>query len=138
MTNQEWRQTVRALRHFPWLETARTLRDRFREDHLALTASSLTFTTVISLVPLFTVLLAVFSAFPAFNKLQGVLQQWLSDSLFPDAIARQVMGYLNQFSAKASRVGMFGFAFLLVTALSLILTIDRTLNGIWQIGRAHV
>ena len=58
MTNQEWRQTVRALRHFPWLETARTLRDRFREDHLALTASSLTFTTVISLVPLFTVLLA--------------------------------------------------------------------------------
>mgnify|MGYP002682944550 CR=1 FL=1 len=135
MTNQEWRQTVRALRHFPWLETARTLRDRFREDHLALTASSLTFTTVISLVPLFTVLLAVFSAFPAFNKLQGVLQQWLSDSLFPDAIARQVMGYLNQFSAKASRVGMFGFAFLLVTALSLILTIDRTLNGIWRVRR---
>lgn len=137
MTNQEWRQTVRALRHFPWLETARTLRDRFREDHLALTASSLTFTTVISLVPLFTVLLAVFSAFPAFNKLQGVLQQWLSDSLFPDAIARQVMGYLNQFSSKASRVGMVGFGFLLMTALSLILTIDRTLNGIWRVRRSR-
>lgn len=125
------------LKQFPWLETARTLRGRFREDHLALTASSLTFTTVTSLVPLFTVLLAVFSAFPAFNKLQGVMQQWLSDSLFPESIARQVMGYLNQFSTKASRVGAVGFAFLLVTALSLILTIDRTLNGIWRVRRAR-
>ena len=135
MKIQAWWQTFQSLKDFPWLETARTLRDRFREDHLGLTASSLTFTTVISLVPLFTVLLAVFSAFPAFNKLQGVMQQWLSDSLFPESIARQVMGALNQFSAKASRVGAMGFAFLLVTALSLILTIDRTLNGIWRVRR---
>jgi membrane protein len=137
MNTPAWRQTWQALKDFPWLETARTLRDRFREDHLGLTASSLTFTTVISLVPLFTVLLAVFSAFPAFSKLQGVMQQWLSDSLFPEAIARQVMGALNQFSAKASRVGAVGFAFLLITALSLILTIDKTLNGIWRVRRAR-
>jgi membrane protein len=137
MKIQAWWQTLQSLKDFPWLETARTLRDRFREDHLGLTASSLTFTTIISLVPLFTVLLAVFSAFPAFNKLQGVMQQWLYDSLFPESIARQVMGALNQFSAKASRVGAMGFAFLLVTALSLVLTIDKTLNGIWRVRRAR-
>jgi membrane protein len=137
MKIQAWWQTLQSLKDFPWLETARTLRDRFREDHLGLTASSLTFTTVISLVPLFTVLLAVFSAFPAFNKLQGVMQQWLYDSLFPESISRQVMGALNQFSAKASRVGAMGFAFLLVTALSLVLTIDKTLNGIWRVRRAR-
>ena len=130
-----WQAFLRASRRFPWRETGRTLRDRFREDRLGVTASSLTFTTVISLVPLFTVLLAVFSAFPAFAKLQGVMQQWLADSLFPDAIARQVMGYLTQFAAKARRVGAVGFAFLLVTAISLILTIDRTLNGIWRVRR---
>lgn len=132
-----WWRSLLTLRHFPWLETARTLRARFREDHLGLTASSLTFTTVISLVPLFTVLLAVFSAFPAFSKLQGAMQQWLSDSLFPESIARQVMGYLNQFSAKASRVGAVGFGFLLVSALSLVLTIDTTLNGIWRVRRTR-
>ena len=104
MTNQAWHSTLRALRHFPWRETGQTLRERFREDHLALTASSLTFTTVISLVPLFTVLLAVFSAFPAFNKLQGVLQQWLSDSLFPDAIARQVL-YGDDLATNVLEVG---------------------------------
>jgi len=132
-----WWQTLLTLKHFPWRETARTLRARFREDHLGLTASSLTFTTVISLVPLFTVLLAVFSAFPAFGKLQGAMQQWLSDSLFPESIARQVMGYLTQFSAKASRVGTVGFGFLLLSALSLVLTIDTTLNGIWRVRRAR-
>lgn len=137
MNPSDWRETLQALRDFPWLVTARTLRDRFREDHLGLTASSLTFTTVISLVPLFSVLLAVFSAFPAFGKLQVVMQQWMAESLFPDSISRQVMGMLNQFASKASRVGMVGFGFLVLSALSLILTIDRTLNGIWRVRRAR-
>lgn len=126
-----------ALREFPWRATGQTLLVRFREDRLGLNASSLTFTTVVSLVPFFTVLLAVFSAFPAFGKLQGVLQQWLAESLFPESIARQVVGYLTQFASKASRVGAVGFAFLLVTAISLILTIDRTLNGIWRVQRGR-
>jgi membrane protein len=55
---------------FPWRNTALTLRERFREDRLGITASSLTFTTTISLVPLFTVALAIFSAFPMFARLQ--------------------------------------------------------------------
>jgi membrane protein len=54
-------------------------------------------------VPLFTVALAVFTAFPMFGKLQDVLQRWLVESLVPDNIARQVLGYLTQFAGKASR-----------------------------------
>ncbi|MDD2925875.1 YihY family inner membrane protein [Rhodoferax sp.] len=121
------------LRRFPWKNTAHTLRERFREDRLGLTASSLTFTTTIALVPLFTVVLAVFTAFPMFAKLQLVLQKWLIESLIPDSIARQVLGYLTQFAGKASRLGGVGVAVLFFTALALILTIDRTLNGIWRV-----
>ncbi|MDD5030621.1 MAG: YihY family inner membrane protein [Rhodoferax sp.] len=124
---------LQELRHFPWRNTAQTLRERFREDHLGLTASSLTFTTTIALVPLFTVVLAVFTAFPMFAKLQVVLQQWLIQSLVPDSIARQVLGYLTQFAGKASRLGGAGVAVLFVTALALILTIDHTLNAIWRV-----
>ena len=123
------------LKHFPWRITALTLRERFREDHLGLTASSLTFTTMLALVPFFTVALAVFSAFPMFGTLQGTLQRWLVDSLIPDSISRQVLGYLTQFAAKASGLGVAGFSILLVTALALILTIDRTLNNIWRVRR---
>eukprot|EP01042_Synura_sphagnicola_P023880 gene23879-30508_t len=59
---------INELSHFPWKTTAQTLRERFREDHLGLTASSLTFTTILALVPFFTVALAVFTAFPIFGK----------------------------------------------------------------------
>ncbi len=123
------------LSHFPWRNTAHTLRERFREDRLGLTASSLTFTTILALVPFVTVALAVFTAFPMFGKLQEVLQRWLVESLVPDNIARQVLGYLTQFAAKASRLGLLGFSVLLATALALILTIDRTLNNIWRVRR---
>ena len=121
------------LRRFPWRNTALTLRERFREDRLGVTASSLTFTTTISLVPLFTVALAIFSAFPMFARLQTTLQRWLVESLVPDNIAKQVLSYLNQFAAKAGQIGWVGALFLLVTALALILTIDRKLNDIWRV-----
>ncbi|PHM21216.1 MAG: hypothetical protein CK604_02130 [Curvibacter sp. PD_MW3] len=125
------------LSHFPWRTTALTLRERFREDRLGLTASSLTFTTIIALVPLVTVALAVFTAFPMFGKLQEVLQKWLVESLVPDNIARQVLGYLTQFAGKASRLGTVGLAVLFATALSLVFTIDRTLNGIWRVRQSR-
>lgn len=123
------------LARFPWLSTAQTLRERFREDRLGLSASSLTFTTTIALVPFFTVALALFTAFPIFGKLQANLQTWLVQSLVPEAISRQVLGYLTQFARQASRLGSVGLAALLVTALALVLTIDRTLNGIWRVRR---
>ena len=135
----DWPQRLDAflknLSRFPWRNTAHTLRERFREDRLGLTASSLTFTTTIALVPLVTVVLAVFTAFPMFAKFQDVLQRWLVDSLIPDSIARQVLGYLTQFAGKASKLGGAGLAVLFVTALALILTIDRTLNGIWRVRK---
>ncbi len=120
---------------FPWRITAQTLAERFREDRLGLTASSLTFTTVVALVPLFTVALAVFTAFPIFSEIQRQLERWLIVSLVPDTIARQVLGYLTQFASKASSLGAVGLSVLLATALALILTIDRTLNNIWRVRR---
>jgi membrane protein len=129
------RQFLDDCRRFPWVSTAQTLGERFREDRLGLTASSLTFTTTMALVPFFTVALAVFTAFPMFGKLQSAVQGWLVQSLIPDAIARQVLGYLTQFAGKASKLGTVGVAALFFTAFALVLTIDRTLNSIWRVKR---
>lgn len=108
---------------------------RFREERLSLVASSLAFTTVISLVPLVTVALALFTALPMFGSLQDTLQRWLIDSLVPDEIARQVHTHLNQFSLRARRLGWLGFGALLAAALALVFTIDRALNRIWRSQR---
>src|SRR5437763_3882152 len=131
------RQLLADLARFPWVPTALTLRERFREDRLGLSASSLTFTTTIALVPFFTVALAIFTAFPMFNQLQASLEAWLVQSLIPTSIAKQVLGYLTQFSGRASRLGTVGLAILIMATLALVLTIDRTLNRIWRVRTAR-
>ena len=124
---------LRKLQGWPWLGTLLTLIRRFREDRLALTASSLTFTSVISLVPMATVMLALFSAFPMFSTLQDTLQHYFVTALVPDTIAKPVLGYVTQFSSRASRLGVFGLVALVVSAIALLLTIDRALNAIWRV-----
>lgn len=124
---------VQTLQTWPWLDTLRTLHVRFRNDRLGVTAGSLTFTTLISLVPLLTVMLAVFSAFPMFASFQDALQKYFLHTLVPADIANQVMRALNSFSSKAKGVGSAGLVLLFLAALALMLTIDRTLNAIWRV-----
>jgi membrane protein len=111
------------------------LAERFRDARLGVSASSLTFTTVLALVPLFAVGLAVFSAFPMFGKFQDTIQRWLIESLVPESIARQVLSYLTQFSLKASRLGTAGLVAVLLSAVFLMVTIERTLGQIWRLQR---
>src|SRR3954451_17087490 len=84
-------RVVETLQRWPYLDTVLTLRQRFREDRLGLTAGSLTFTSLISMVPLLTVMLAAFAAFPMFSSFQDALQKYFLQSLVPDAIARPVL-----------------------------------------------
>lgn len=137
MTSPDWRAQLRAwwqeLAEFPWRQMTGVLYRRFREARLGVSASSLTFTTVLALVPLFTVGLAVFSAFPVFGKFQDTIQRWLIDSLVPESISRQVLGYLTQFSRKASRLGSVGLVAVLFSAIALMVTIERTLGQIWRV-----
>jgi len=128
---------LQTLRTWPWFDTLRLLRIRFREDRLGLTAGSLTFTTLIALVPLVTVMLAVFTAFPMFSGFESALEKYFLQNLVPDNIARPVLRSLTQFAAKARGLGTAGLLLLVLTALSLVLTIDRTLNGIWRVRRAR-
>ncbi len=124
---------LQSFAQWPWRQALSTLRERFAQDRLGLTAGSLTFTTSLALVPFFTLVLAIFTAFPMFAKLQGLLQAWLVESLVPEHIARQVLGYLTQFTRQASRLGVAGLVVVVVTAVALVLTIDRTLNAIWRV-----
>lgn len=129
------RAALNELMQFPWQPMGRTLWRRFREVRLGMTASSLTFTTVLALVPLFTLGLAIFTAFPIFAKVQDQLQRWLIDSLVPESISRQVLGSLTQFSKKANRLGLVGLVAVVMTSLALLVTIDRTLGQIWRVNR---
>lgn len=127
--------SLQTLRNWPWFDTLRTLRQRFGEDRLGLTAGSLTFTTLIALVPLVTVMLAIFTAFPMFSGVEAALQKYFLQNLVPDGIARPVLRSLTMFASKARGVGTVGLLLLGITAVAMVLTIDRTLNAIWRVRR---
>lgn len=117
------------------LAALRFIARRLEQERITQTAASLTFTTVISLVPLLAVMLALFTAFPAFDELRERLQQWAAQMLLPPNIADAVFGYLDQFAQKAARLGSAGVIGLLVTATLLLLTVDQALNRIWRTPR---
>uniref|UniRef100_E6PR87 Putative Ribonuclease BN transmembrane protein n=1 Tax=mine drainage metagenome TaxID=410659 RepID=E6PR87_9ZZZZ len=108
---------------------------RFGQERLAQTAGSLTFTTLISMVPLLAVGLSLFTAFPAFHRMQDHLQQQFAHALLPQGIAETVFRYLNQFAAKAKGLGAVGVAGLVFLATSMMLTVDKALNAIWRTAR---
>ncbi|HWK70119.1 YihY family inner membrane protein [Pollutimonas sp. M17] len=108
---------------------------RAGEKKLTQVASSLTFTTVLAIVPLLAVVLSLFTAFPLFAEFRVALEHFLTSSLMPPAVSDNVMLYLNQFAAKASGLTAVGSLFLIVTSVMLIMTIDEAFNDIWQVER---
>ncbi len=112
----------------------RLLATRFVEDGGLPTAASLSYTTLLSLVPLMTVLLAVFSVFPASEEVVEQIQDFVFQNFVP-ASGEVVRQYLTQFSAKASKLTGIGFAVLIVVALMLMVTIERAINNIWRARR---
>lgn len=105
---------------------------RLNEERLPQVAASLTFTTVLALVPMLTIALAVFTTFPTFNTFRASLEAYFIKSLMPKAISTTILGYLNQFAAKATRLSAVGAAALIVTTVAMMLTIDRAFNQIWR------
>jgi membrane protein len=106
---------------------------RANQARLTQIAGSLTFSTVLSLVPLAAVGLALFTVFPQFADLRDALERNLLQGLLPDPFGSTILRYLNDFAAKASRVGVVGLAVFCATALTMVMTVDHALNDIWRV-----
>lgn len=118
-----------------WRTIAMTSAQRLSQVDAFDLAGSLTFTTVLAIVPLLAVALALFTAFPQFHEFSDALQTFLTNSLMPPVVSDNVMSYLNDFALQASRLTAIGGSFLLVTVLLLVLSVDKALNEIWRVNR---
>ena len=108
---------------------------RARHERLPQVAGSLTFTTLLSVVPFLAVSFALFTRFPVFGRFEAALEEHLLRSLLPAEIARTVLGHLHQFAAKANGLTLVGSLFLLATAVALLLTVENAFNQIWNVRR---
>ena len=105
---------------------------RIQTDNVLRVASSLSYTSLIALVPLIAIGLAIFSAFPVFSEIRDQLQATLIQNLVP-SIGKEVTAYFNDFisaTAKLTTVGVIGIA---VTAILLLSTIENSFNYIFKV-----
>lgn len=109
---------------------------RFWHDELFSKAASLGFQTALALVPLFTIVVAILSAFPGFDSLVMDVETWLFSILAPhsvDAIASAFSGLLER-GAQATAVGAVS---LVVVCIMLLRTIGDTFDSIFRVRQGR-
>ena len=108
---------------------------RFNEDRCLQVAGELTFTTLLALVPLFTIAFAVFAAFPVFEDWLNAFKVFLLTTLVPEMGGKVITVYMQEFADNAAKLTVIGIIFLTATALALMHTIERVFNLIWRVPR---
>lgn len=119
--------------HQPWFMYIRLLVRHFLEDDCTQKAASLTYTTLLSLVPILTVMIVVFSSVPALEEVRGQVQQAIYRNLMPSSGA-VISQYMDNFTQKSSNLGIVGVAGVFVTTILTLITIETAFNQIWRVA----
>ena len=111
---------------------ARAALARFGEERGFVIAASLSYTSLLALVPLIAISLSVLSAFPAFDDIESRLIE-LALSYAAPHTGVDVETYLDRFVANTSNLTVLGVVWLAVTAIMLLSTIESAFNAIWRV-----
>jgi membrane protein len=132
--------SVDMVRGLTWSEARdlfRFARRRLTEEKLPQVAGSLTFTTTLALVPLLTIVLAIFTTFPVFNSFRASLESYFVQTVMPKGIANTIINNLTQFASKATRLSAVGAVALLFTSSAMMGMVERVFNQIWRVRRTR-
>ena len=94
------------------------------------TASSLAYTTLLSIVPLIAVMFGLFGKIAILQDVSASIQTFVFTNFVPH-FGETIQGYMQGFSTKASQLTITGSVVLILIALMLMATIDNAFNRIW-------
>lgn len=118
--------------HHRWFQFIYFLIKNFINDDCQQKAASLTYTTMLSIVPMLTVLLVIISSIPAMASAKAQIQDLIYKNLLPSS-SIQVSKYFNEFAEKSSNLTAIGVVMLFITAIMTLTTIQRAFNQIWRV-----
>lgn len=95
-------------------------------------ASSLSYTTLLAVVPFIAVALAIFSEMRIFNDVSAQVQEFLFQYIVPD-IGQNIQLYIRKFVNAASKLKTIGILGIAVTAFLLLYTIESSFNFIFDV-----
>ena len=97
-------------------------------------ASALAFESLLSLVPLLTVMFGLFGHISVLQDFSTMIQNFIFTNFVPE-FGQTIEQYIYIFSSKASQLTISGSFILILIALMLLATIDNTFNRIWEIKK---
>ncbi len=109
---------------------------RFVDDKCFETAGALSYTTLVSLVPLTVAVFAMFSAFPVFQPARDTLVNFVFHNFVP-AAGEAVQTTMLGFAANASKLTGISILVMLFSALAMMISIEDRLNRIWRVHVAR-
>lgn len=107
---------------------------RFYRDRCPQVAASLTYTTLLSMVPLMTIAFAILAAFPAFEGVREQAQAMLFENMVPE-VGDKVAETLQSFTKNAGKTTAVGIVFVAITSILTLNTIETVFNTIWRVGQ---
>ena len=110
------------------------LRWRTKDAMILRVAASLSYTTLIAVVPLIAIALAIFAAFPVFENVRTQVQASLIQYFVPN-IEQNIQNYIMQFVAASSKLTTIGILGIAVTAILLLFTIENSFNFIFKVKK---
>ncbi|MGB0749306.1 MAG: YihY family inner membrane protein [Magnetospiraceae bacterium] len=113
---------------------ARYVWERFDEDRLMVVAASLSYTSLLALVPLLAISFAALSAFPVFEGVRESVQAYIVLNFLPET-GSTINSYLETFLANTGSLTAVGIVGLAVTAVLLLNTIDAAFNTVFRTKR---
>ncbi|MSR16049.1 MAG: YihY family inner membrane protein [Gammaproteobacteria bacterium] len=108
----------------------------FHHDRCGQVAAALSYTTVLSLVPLLTVMFTTLALVPALRTWQVAVENFIFTTFVP-ASGRQVQQYFAEFVTKAAALQTLGLILLGLSVVAMMATIEETFNDIWEVQQAR-
>lgn len=105
---------------------------RFLNDNGPQVAASLTYTSLLSVVPVLALSLAIIAVFPPFAGLRGELSELFTQNFLPGSVVA-IEQYLETFTRNAGQLTAAGLVGLVVTAILMFVTIENAFNRIWRV-----
>ena len=107
---------------------------RAQTDMIFRVASSLAYTSLIAIVPLFAIGLAIFSAFPVFDAIRGQMQEALFQNLTPE-FGQEVSQYFAGIVKNSGQLTTMGVSGIAITAILMLSTIENSFNFIFKVNQ---
>ncbi|WP_394261876.1 YhjD/YihY/BrkB family envelope integrity protein [Moraxella boevrei] len=117
-----------------WVQFLIYLVKNFLADNCTQKSASLTYTTLLSIVPVLTLVLVVLSSVPQLAGARESIQAMIYDNLLPSS-GFQVTQYFNDFADKSSNLTIVGLGALFVTTIMTLITIETAFNEIWKVEK---